>query len=459
MDESMTKRSTFSSRLGFVMAAASSAIGLGNLWRFPYLAAQYGGGIFILVYIILALTFGFALMVTEIGIGRKTKLSPIKAYGKIDKRFDFMGIFAFLIPALITPYYSLIGGWVTKYAVEYIRSIGNKTIVKGLADDSYFGGFISETWDPLIYFIIFFIITTVVVIFGVEKGIERASKVLMPVLIVISLLISVYVIFMPGSGSGIRYYLLPDFEKFSLKTVCAAMGQLFYSMSLAMGIMITYGSYMKDDEDLVKSVNQIEFFDSLIAVMAGFMIIPAIFVYSGEEGLKASGAGLMFVSLPKIFAQMPMGGIIGALFFALVFFAALTSSISLLEALVSMLIDNFKIKRLPACIGVCLYTVLMGIPSSLGYGVWADVKILGMDILSFFDFITNSIMMPILACITTVLIGWIIGTDYIVDEITKNGEKFGREKIYRFVTKFIAPILLIVILVFYTLAALGVISY
>lgn len=451
------KRSTFSGRLGFVMAAASSAVGLGNLWRFPYLAAQYGGGIFILVYIIIAVTFGFAIMTTEIAIGRKTKLSPIDAYKKVDKRFGWLGWLAFAIPVIIMPYYSVIGGWVTKYAVDYGISLFNTEIVQNAAGDSYFTAFISEPLTPLIFFAVFFILSSVIVIFGVQKGIERASKILMPMLIILSMVLSVYVATLPGAGEGIKYYLLPDFSKFSLTTVCAAMGQIFYSMSLAMGIMITYGSYMKDDVSIVKSTNQIELFDSIIATMAGFMIIPIVYMFSGEEGLKSGGAGLMFISLPKIFAQMPMGSLIGLVFFILVFFAALTSSVSLMEAIVSMLIDRFKMKRLTACIGVLIFTLLMGIPSSLGNGLWADVKIIGMDFLTFFDFISNSVMMPILACITCILIGWVVGTKYVTDEVTKNGEKFGRRKIYEIMVKFIAPVILLIIFVFYTLSAFGVV--
>ena len=448
------KSNHFSGQLGFVLAAAGSAVGLGNLWRFPYLAAQYGGGIFILVYIILALTFGFTLMTTEIAIGRKTKLSPTRAYSEVNKKFGFIGPIAFIIPVIILPYYCVIGGWVTKYVTVF--ATGQNIAA---ADDSFFGSFVSQEWSPLVFFIIFLGLTSLIVILGVEKGIEKVSKFLMPVLIVLAIVICIYVITIPGSSEGIKYYLLPDFSKFSFKTVCAAMGQMFYSMSLAMGIMITYGSYTRDDVSLVKSVNQIEIFDTGIALLAGMMVVPAVYIFSGEAGTQASGAGLMFVTLPKVFGQMTAGRIIGFLFFALVFFAALTSSVSVMEAITSMIMDRFGISRIKACVGIIIFSVLLGIPCSLGNGVWADVTILGMDFLTFCDFISNSLLLPVVAFLTCILIGWFANPEYVINEATKNGETFKRELIYRIMIKYIAPVLLLIILIFYTLAQFGVISY
>ncbi len=447
------KRSSFTGSIGFIMAAAGSAIGLGNLWRFPYLAAQHGGGIFILVYLALALTFGFTMLVTEIAIGRKTKLSSIMAYKKLDKRFAFLGYLAFLVPLIILPYYSVIGGWVLKYVAVFFTGQG-----KEAANDSFFSGYVGSTASPLIYFLIFFVATMLVIICGVEKGIERASRFLMPVLFVITIGVCIYVITIPGSGEGIKYYLLPDFSKFSIKTVCAAMGQLFFSMSIAMGIMVSYGSYVKDEVNLAKAVNHIEIYDTLIALLAGFMIIPAVYVFSGEEGLKASGVGLMFMTLPKVFASMPMGNIIGTCFFVLALVAALTSSISIMEATVSMAMDRFKISRRKAAVIIFLISIVLGVPSSLGNGAWSDIKLLGMDFLTFFDFIANSILMPVVAFGTCVLIGWAVGTKVIEDEVTKNGEKFPRLAVFRVMIKYIAPVCMVVILLFYTLSQFGIIS-
>lgn len=447
------KRSSFTSSIGFVMAAAGSAIGLGNLWRFPYLAAQHGGGIFILVYVVLALTFGFTMLMTEIAIGRKTKLSSIVAYKTLDKRFGFLGYLAFLVPLIILPYYSVIGGWVLKYIVVFFTGKGGTA-----ADDGFFSAYVGSTVSPLIYFLIFFLITMLVIICGVEKGIERASRFLMPVLFVITIGVCIYVMTIPGSAEGIKYYLLPDVSKFSLKTVCAAMGQLFFSMSIAMGIMVSYGSYVKDNVNLSKAVNHIEIYDTLIALLAGFMIIPAVYVFSGEEGLKSSGVGLMFMTLPKVFDSMPMGNIVGACFFVLVLVAALTSSISIMEATVSMAMDRFKLSRNKAAILIFVISIVLGIPSSLGNGAWSHIKLIGMDFLTFFDFAANSILMPIVAFGTCILVGWCVGTKVIEDEITKNGEKFSRLAIFRVMLKYIAPVCMVVILLFYTLSQFGVIS-
>lgn len=448
------KRSSFTGSIGFVMAAAGSAVGLGNLWRFPYLAAQYGGGIFILVYLALALTFGFALLITEISIGRKTKLSSILAYKKFDKRFGFLGYLAYLVPLIILPYYCVIGGWVLKYTVVFITGQGTAA-----AGDNYFTEYVGGTTSPLIFFLIFLLATMLVIICGVQKGIERVSKFLMPILLVITVGVCIYIVTIPGSGAGIKYYLLPDFSKFSIKTICAAMGQLFFSMSLAMGIMVSYGSYVRDDVNLGGAVNQIEIFDTIIALLAGFMIVPAVYVFSGEAGLSTSGAGLMFMTLPKVFDSMPMGNLIGICFFVLVLVAALTSSISVMEATVSMAMDRFKISRKKAAVVIFLFSVLLGIPSSLGNGIWSNIKLMGMDFLTFFDFITNSIIMPIVALGTCILVGWFTGTKVIEDEVTKNGEKFSRLGIYRGMIKYVAPVFMVIILVFYTLAQFGVISY
>lgn len=447
------KRSSFSGGIGFVLAAAGSAVGLGNLWRFPYLAAQYGGGIFIFVYIILALTFGFAMLTTEIAIGRKTGKSPILAYTILNKNFGILGVIATLVPVIILPYYSVIGGWVIKYVSVYITGAS-----AAAATDSYFGGFIGSPIAPLIYFIIFLGLTLLIVVCGVEKGIEKVSRILMPILFILTIIVSIYVMLQPGAMEGVKYYLLPDFSKFSFKTVCGAMGQLFYSMSIAMGIMITYGSYTSKDVSLSKSVNQIEIFDTLVAFLAGFMVIPTIYMFSGEAGLTASGPGLMFVSLPKIFDQMVGGRFIGLIFFILVLFAALTSSVSIMEAIVSSFMDRFKMNRITACIIAFVISILLGVPSSLGNGAWANIKILGMDFLTFFDYLSNSVMMPIVGFLTCILIGWIVKPKTIINEITRNGEKFSRKGIYVVMIKYVAPILLLSILVIYSMAQFGFLS-
>lgn len=445
------KRSSFSGKIGFVLAAAGSAVGLGNLWRFPYLAAKYGGGIFLLVYIILAVTFGYALMTAEVAIGRKTGLSAIQSFKVLNKKYSFIGYLASLVPIIILPYYCVIGGWVIKYFSVFIS--GQTTAA---AADGYFDSFISQTGQPILWLVIFILITAVIVFLGVEKGIEKASKFLMPVLVVLSVIVAIYSITMPGAMAGVKYYLMPDFSKFSLKTVVAAMGQLFYSMSLAMGIMITYGSYMKKDVDLEKSVSNIEIFDTGIALIAGLMIVPAVFVFNGGDGAAINaGPGLMFVTLPKVFNSMPFGSVIGGLFFILVLFAALTSAISLMETIVSILHDKLGWGRKISCVIVTLYAIAMALPSSLGFGALSSVQPMGMSFLDFFDFISNSILMPIVAFLTVCFVGYVIKPKAIADEI-KLSSAFKKEKLFNVMIKYIAPIFIIMILVSSILNALQI---
>ncbi len=445
------KRSSFTGKIGFVLAAAGSAVGLGNIWRFPYLAAKYGGGIFLLVYIILAVTFGFALMIGEIALGRKTGLSAVGAFGKLNKKYSFIGYLAALVPAIILPYYSVIGGWVTKYLYEF--AAGNAAAT---TSDTYFGDFIAGTAQPILWFSLFIGVTAIIVLFGVEKGIEQMSKVMMPVLVVLSVFIAVYSACMPGALDGVLYYITPDFSKFSVTTVLAAMGQLFYSMSLAMGIMITYGSYMKKDVNLESSVSQIELFDTGIAFLAGLMIIPAVFVFSGgtPEAL-GKGPSLMFETLPKVFDNMFGGEIIGTLFFVLVLLAALTSSISLMETVVSIFCDKFRVSRRISCLIVLAISVALGLPSALGYGALSGIETMGMKFLDLFDFMSNSVIMPIVALLTCVFIGYVIKPQAISEEIELSG-KFKRKKLFGVVIKYIAPVFIVLILVSSVLDAMGV---
>lgn len=443
-------RDSFSSKLGFVFAAAGSAVGLGNLWRFPYLAAKYGGGIFILVYLILAVTLGFTLMVTEIAIGRSTGLSAVGAFQKLDKRFGFVGYLGCIVPFFITPYYCVIGGWVIKYLAVFVT--GN---VSQAASDNFFTGFITQSVEPIIWFLIYALLTAAVVMIGVQKGIEKASMILMPILLVLVVGISVFCVTRPGALEGVKYYLLPDFDRFSPTTVLAAMGQLFYSMSLAMGIMITYGSYMKKDVNLRNSVRQIELFDTAIAFLAGLMIVPSVFVFSGgsEEAL-GKGPSLMFVTLPKVFESMPFSNVIGTGFFILVLFAALTSSISLLETNVSIVCDKLHWSRKKATIVTTVYIAVVGGIISLGFGLLDFIQILGLGLLDFFDFISNSVLMPIVAFLTCISIGFFIKPQVIYDEAERTGP-FKEKKFYTIMLKYIAPICLVLILIFAVSEAMG----
>ena len=446
-------RSNFTGKLGFVLTAAGSAVGLGNIWRFPYLAAKYGGGIFFLVYLVLAVTLGFALMCAEVAIGRKTGQSAIRAFGMLNKKYTFIGWLAAIVPVIILPYYSVIGGWVIKYFAVFISGRASTSAV-----DGYFEGFIGGAMEPLGWFFLFLSLTALVVLFGVQKGVEKVSKWMMPILVLLTAVIAVYILFMPGAMDGVRYYLTPDFSKFSATTVLAAMGQLFYSMSIAMGIMITYGSYMKKDIRLETSVRQIEGFDTAIAFLAGLMVIPAVFSFSGgDEAALGKGPGLMFVTLPKVFASMPGGTVIGALFFLLVFFAALPSSISLMETIVSILQDKLGWERRRSCIVVFLVSLLLGLPSSLGFGVLNKVKVAGLTFLDMFDFLSNSVLMPIVALLTCLFVGYVIKPKNLIEEMEVGG-KFTSRRLFTVIIKYVAPVCIVLILISSVLDGLGIVK-
>lgn len=449
------KNSKFSSRLGYVLAVAGSAVGLGNIWRFPYLAAKYGGGIFLLVYLILTVSFGYVLIVSETALGRMTQKSPIGAFKSFGQGiwYKIGGWINAIIPILIVPYYSVIGGWVIKYFVEYIK--GN---VNTLAQDNYFNNFISDSFNVEFWFIIFALFAFITILGGVKNGIERSSKIMMPILVVLAIMVVIYSVTRPGAIEGVKYFLIPNFEDFSIMTIVAAMGQMFYSLSIAMGILYTYGSYLEKDVDIEKSTKQVELFDTAIAILAGLMVIPAVFAFSTEaaESLQA-GPSLMFITLPKVFASMGAGTIAGILFFLLVFFAALTSAISLLETSVSSLSQQFHISRNKAIVIMAFVMLAFGTTSCLGYGVWDFISIFGMAFLDFYDFLTNSIMMPIAALATCILIIKVVGFQKIIDEV-KISSPFKREKMYVFFMKYLASLFLIIILLSSVASVLGIIS-
>lgn len=448
----MQKRSSFSGKLGFVLAAAGSAVGLGNIWRFPYLAAKYGGGTFLFIYLILAVTFGFTLMTAEIAIGRKTGLSAISAFTTLDKRFKFLGILASAVPIIIFPYYSVIGGWVVKYFFVFVTGSGHTA-----AGDSYFTDFIGGTFEPIGWFFLFIAVTAVIVGFGVEQGIEKVSKFMMPILVLLTLFVALYGLTIDGAMDGLSYYLKPHMADVSAKTILAAMGQLFYSMSLAMGIMITYGSYMKKEDHLESSVRQIEIFDTGVAFLAGLMIIPAVFAFSGgDSSALQAGPGLMFITLPKVFGNMKFGNVVGTVFFLLVFFAALTSAISLMETIVSILRDKLGWTRKGTCVFVTILALVMGVPSSLGFGPLSFISWMGMSVLDIMDFVSNSVLMPIVAFFTCIFIGFVIKPSTIADEVKVTDGTFKGEKLFAVMIKWIAPIFLVLILLSSVASALGI---
>ena len=456
MEKHHHHRSTFSGKLGFVLSAAGASVGLGNIWRFPYLAAKYGGGIFLLVYIILALTFGYTMIVAETALGRMTRKSPVGAFARFGKNgfLSFGGWINAIIPILIVPYYSVIGGWVIKYLAEYVRGNG-----AALAADGYFGAFISNGVSTEICFVIFALLTVGIIYAGVRNGVERVSKFMMPVLVVLSVIIAVYSITRPGALEGVKYFLVPNVKNFSWMTVVAAMGQMFYSLSIAMGILVTFGSYMKREISIETSTKQVEVFDTAIAVMAGLMIIPAVFAFSsGDPDTLQAGPSLMFITIPKVFASMGLGTVVGIMFFVLVLCAALTSSIALTESAVSTFQDELHWGRKKATVIVGVIMLALGTLSSLGYGPLAMVKIIGMQFLDFFDFLTNSVMMPIAAIATCLLVSRVVGVKKIEEEVTLEGGAFKRKRIFNFMIKYLCPIFAAIILLSSVANAFGWIS-
>ena len=457
METQKNKRSTFSGKIGFVLSAAGASVGLGNIWRFPYLAAKYGGGIFLLIYILLALTFGYTMIVAESALGRMTRKSPVgafKAFGKKAGWLSFGGWINAIIPVLIVPYYSVIGGWVIKYLIEYVKGNGTK-----LAADGYFSEFISNGVSTEICFVIFCMFTLSIIYAGVRNGIERVSKFMMPILVVLSVIIAIYSVTRPGAMAGVKYFLVPNLKNFSWMTVVAAMGQMFYSLSIAMGILITFGSYMKKDSSIEDSTRNVEVFDTAIAIMAGLMIIPAVFAFSGgDPDTLQAGPALMFITIPKVFANMGFGTIVGILFFLLVLFAAVTSSIALTESAVSTFEDEIGWSRRRSTVVIGIIMIALGTLSCLGYGPLAFVKIIGMQFLDFFDFLTNSVMMPIAAMMTSIFVSKVVGIDRIEEEIRQGEAAFRRKKIFVVMIKYLCPIFAMIILASSVANAFGWIS-
>ena len=463
------KHSGFSGSLGFVLAAAGSAVGVGNIWRFPYLCAKDGGGLFLIVYLILVLTFGFVLLTTDVAIGRRTKQNALNAFATLHKKWKFLGYLTFLVPALIMTYYSVIGGWIAKYFAVYLISDGTQA-----AQDGFFTSFITSPISPIVFMLLFLALTAWVVYCGVEKGIEKYSRYIMPGLLLLIIGISVFALTLSHTDEngvtrtgleGLAVYLKPDFTGMTvsrfLNVVLDAMSQLFFSLSVSMGIMITYGSYVKDDVDLNKANNQIEIFDTGVAFLAGMMIIPAVYVFLGRDGM-AYGPSLTFISLPKVFAAMGgVGRIVGVVFFLALGFAALTSCVSVMETLVANCMEIFHKSRKQMCAMVGLYSLITAVLICLGYNVLYFELLLpngsNAQLLDVMDYISNSFLMPFISLLTSILIGWVIGPKWIIDEVEKNGERFGRAGLYRVMIRYVVPVVMLIL--FLTSTGLGSIFF
>ena len=451
------KQNHFSGQLGFVLAAAGSAVGVGNLWRFPYLAAKDGGGLFLIIYFILVLTFGFTLLTSDIAIGRRTHKSAIGAYEQMRPKWKGLGILTFLVPVLIMTYYAVIGGWITKYAVVYVSGQASAA-----AADDYFTSFITSPVSPVVFALLFMGVTALIVYNGVQNGIEKVSRWMMPVLLVLVVVIACYSLTLSHTNAdgqvvtgwqGFLYYLTPNLEGLTvqrfLQILLDAMSQLFFSLSVSMGIMITYGSYVRPEVDLNRAVNQIEIFDTGVAFLAGMMIIPAVYVFSGTEGMGA-GPSLMFVSLPKVFAAMGRAGTaVGILFFVTAIFATLSSCISVLESITANCMEIFHTSRKKTVLVLSVIYLAASAVITLGYSVfYVEVMLPNGSVgqlLDIMDYVSNSVMMPFIALLSTVLIGWVMTPDYVIDEMERNGETFRRKKLYRVMIRYVAPVMMFVL--------------
>lgn len=458
MADSSTPRAAWSGKWAFILAAAASAVGLGNMWRFPYLAAKYGGGTFLITYLLLVFTFGVSLLLLETALGRKTGLSAIGAFKAFGKQYSFIGVLASAVPFIITPYYCIIGGWVARYTAGYVVAE-----VDAMADGGgFFIGFITSPVDSYIWMAIFMALVFIIVGLGVKGGIEKANLVMMPALIVMAVIIAIYTLIQPGALEGAAYYLLPDFSKFSPELVISALGQMFYSLSLAMGIMITYGSYLNKKDSLTSSVVRIGGFDVGVSFLAGLMIVPAAFVAmgSGEAVATQAGPSLMFITLPSVFTGMgSVAAIIGFVFFLLVLFAALTSAISLTETLVSIVQDGLKCARKKAFAIVIAFVLIVGSIINAGYNILDFIEPLGAgsSLLDFADFFSNSVLMPIVALLTCIFVGWIIKPKTLIDEV-RISAPFKPAGAWSVMIKYVAPVLVIIILVAYVAAQFGFFS-
>lgn len=437
-------RGKFSSSFGFILAATGAAVGLGNLWKFPYVAGQNGGAIFVITYLFFIVTLGVPIMLGEMSLGRKTRLNPIGAYRTLDKRFTFVGVIGVLCAFVILSYYSVIGGWVLKYVFTYLT--GNH-ITDATA---FFNSFISSSVQPILWHIAFMTIACFIVMAGVTKGIERASKIMLPMLFVFIIVILIRSVTLDGAIEGIRYFIVPNlstinsFSEFS-SMLLAAMGQVFFSLSLGMGAVITYGSYLSKKNNLQKSALIIPLLDSCVAILCGFAILPAVFALGFEP---SAGPGLLFETLPRVFEEMPFGIFFAIIFFVLVLFAAITSAVSLLEVVTSFCIDDLRMKRKKACVIVASIMASLGIFVAMSFGVLSDIEIFGMTMFGLLEFLSDKVLMPLGGLFLCIFVGHIWGIDNAAQEITNQGKlKFKLRRVFSIAMKYYAPVIIGIIFI------------
>ncbi len=391
------KRPTWTSKYAFIITAIGSAVGLGNIWRFPYVMGQNGGAIFLAVYILIISTICFIPLINELYIGKLTKKECVGAYESINPKFKYLGVLNPITGVLISAFYFIVGGWIINYILKSL--INNDVIDYG----QYFSEFIQSPLYPCLLTVLFLFICVFITARGIKKGIEITNKILMPLLAIILLFLVIISINLPEANKGLEYMFKPDFSKLNSHMILAALGQAFFTLSIGMGALLTYGSYIKEDKNLVKSTYTIILSDTTFAILAGIMIFPAVFSFGMEPN---SGAGLVFVTLPKIFSQIPCGNIIAFAFFILLFCAAVTSGISIVEGPCATLVERFKISRVKACSILFCIISLLAIPATLSFGILSDLTIFGQTIFDFLDFLTSNIMLPVNTLFLCLISGW-----------------------------------------------------
>lgn len=442
------ERDTFNSKLGVLAAAAGSAIGLGNIWKFPYVVGQNGGAAFIFIYILIVITIGAPLMISELAIGRKAQSNPVGTFKKLNSKNKggFAGYLAVFTSFIILSFYTVIAGWIFSYFSKAIT--GKLATIAPENLSLYFEKLAANTPSTLFWNALVIGLTGFVVISGVKDGIEKYSKILMPILLITLIALIFRSLSLEGASKGLEFLFKPDFSKLTTQSILEALGHAFYSLSLGMGIIITYGSYIDKKEDLVSLSLQVIAADTLIALMAGMVIFPAVFAFGFEP---EAGPSLIFITLPAVFQEMPFGSFFEALFFLLVGIAAITSTISLLEVSISFFIEEFHIERKKATIILALGIFLLSIPSTLSFGAWNNVKIFGLSLFDLLDFVASYIFLPIGGILTCILVGWIWGEENALKEITSDGMyTFKRYKAYNFIIKYIAPIAIGIIFLYST---------
>ncbi|MGX8690552.1 MAG: sodium-dependent transporter [Bacteroidaceae bacterium] len=416
-------RETFGSRMGMLLAMAGSAIGLGNIWRFPYMMGKNGGAAFILIYIIMLVVLCLPVMVSEYLIGRRGGSNPFSSFDRLapGSKWRWIGLLAVMASACILSFYCVVGGWSVKYLLDSF-TLGFSDAHSDYA--AYFTTFISNPWKPLLYTLVFLGMTGFIIAFGVRKGIERMSKVMISVLFVIIVLVVIRSLTLPGAVEGVKYMFVPDFSKVTSDTVIAAMGQAFFSLSLGCGCIVTYASYVSKGENILASSAWISLFDTMFAVIAGLAIIPAVYAIAFMNGVDpdvSAGPGLVFITLPGVFSQMPMGSIAAILFFLALLLAAITSSISLMEVVVAFIIEEMHRSRARAVVLSFLICGVVGVFCSLSFGPLADFKLFSLSVFDFFDYITSNIMMPAGGLLLAIFAGWRLRRANYLDELTNGG--------------------------------------